>query len=431
MNPAGRRVYITPAMHISRSLGRALAAAGLAVVPTTAALAQGGAEAQNAQAASCATPDSLIVRGNSRVLEPTVRSQVAFVAGATLTGADLQRGIRALYATGQFSDVRLSCVVLGGDRTALQVDLVERPLLGQVTVQGTAVVGNRTVRDRINLSEGLPLDPAVVARSAAAIDSLYEARGYYLSRVTVDSARTDGRVDLTFRIEEGGRLAISGVEIVGNERVSSEDIVGAMQTKPEGFFWFRRGAFDETAFAADVGERIPQLYASRGYIDAGVMQDTIVIDRELGKGLVRLTINEGPQYRLGAFDVVGNQRFSDEQVRAFYPFTGEGPTLTQRVTDVIRGRDREEGVFDQARWTEATGRLQEAYGNEGYLFARVQPVAERTVGPDSVPVVNLRWDIVEGDPAIINRVEIRPGGRSGIPPAHPSGSRRMTPAGRR
>ena len=35
--------------------------------------------------------------------------------------------------------------------------------------------------------EGAPIDPALVTRSAAAIDSLYEARGLYLSQVEVDS----------------------------------------------------------------------------------------------------------------------------------------------------------------------------------------------------------------------------------------------------
>ena len=73
-----------------------------------------------------------------------------------------------------------------------------------------------------------------------------------------------------------------------------------------------------------------------------------------GKALVRISIDEGPQYRVGRFDVNGNQRFSSEQVRGYFPFDGEGPTLSERVTDVLRRRRREEGVFDQSRWDAAT-----------------------------------------------------------------------------
>ena len=50
--------------------------------------------------------------------------------------------------------------------------------------------------------------------------------------------------------------------------------------------------------------------------------------------------------------------------------------------------------------------MSETYANEGYIYARVNPVVERTVAADSTPVVNLRWEIDEAQPAIVNKVEI-------------------------
>ena len=102
-------------------------------------------------------------------------------------------------------DVRLGCVVRPDGTTALRALVRERPLLGEVRVEGADAVPTRNVRDRIEIAEGAPLDPALVTRSAAAIDSLYEARGLYLSQVEVDSVPAGDRLDLVFRIREGRR----------------------------------------------------------------------------------------------------------------------------------------------------------------------------------------------------------------------------------
>ena len=59
-----------------------------------------------------------------------------------------------------------------------------------------------------------------------------------------------------------------------------------MKTKPEGFWWFRKGAFDEDKFAGDLGERLAELYGRRGYIDFQVVRDTMIVNRENGKALL-------------------------------------------------------------------------------------------------------------------------------------------------
>ena len=359
----------------------------------------------------CATPDSIAVLGNQRVTQAVIREKFDFKAGEELSSPVFERALRALYALGQFEPDSLysRCDLTSVPGKVLLVFKVkERPLLSDIRVTGVKALSERNVRDRIDLLIGRPVDPAQVVRARTRIDSLYEASGYYLAEVKPDSAVTsDGRITLTFNIDEGRRLAISGIEIDGNANVSDKTIVKSMKTKPEGFLFFHKGEFDEDKYAADVGDTIPALYSRLGFLDMRIDKDTLIVDRARGKGLVSLNVAEGPQYRIGTFEMAGNRRFSTEELREFYPFDDESLTLTQRVRGLIsRQANAPEGMFNQAKWDAAVDRLNTHYHNFGYLYARVQPSVERVYDLDSIPTVNLRWDIDERNPAIVNRINI-------------------------
>ena len=378
----------------------------LVTVASTAVRAQ-----EESVAGACARPDSVAFRGNSRVADTELRADVDIVPGTPFNYRTLQRAIRNLYATGQFSDVQVRCEIASG-RTVIAFDLAERPLLGAVDVRGPENVSAGTIRDQVDLLVGRPIDPAQVARVVARIDSVYQTKGYYLAETRVDTTQEQGGTKLTFVVTEGNRLAVSGVRIQGNSRIGDQELVSSMQTRPEGFFWWRKGEFDDDKYTSDLTEKLPQAYGRHGFIDMQVLRDTLIIDRNLGKALVDVTVNEGPQYVVGNFEINGARRFSNEDLRRFYPFVETGRTLRETVTGLTRVFGREgskdpENVFDVARWQDATRQVQDAYLNEGYIYAQVRPVIERVrVGPDSTPTVNLRWDIEERTPAIVNRVDI-------------------------
>jgi len=367
--------------------------------------------AQDTPPGRCAVPDSIAIRGNNHVDEATIRGDAGLVSGANLNYRDIQRAIRAVFATGQFDDVKVTCdAPPAGGKTILAITVVERPVLSDVRIEGVDRVSKKSVRDRIEIPEARPLNPALVTRAVERIDSLYESHGYYLAKIKPDTTMVGQQVRLTFRIDEGRRLAISGIRIVGNNKISDGDIVKAMKTKPEGFLWFRKGAFDEDKFAGDLGDRIPELYGKRGYIDFQVVRDTMIVDRENGKALVEITVSEGPQYRVGEFNVEGNKRFSTEEVMRFYPFNEYTRSITNRLTNAI-GLAQDptpKGVFDRSRWEEAFNSLQTAYRNEGYIYADLRPVVDRRPlsADTSKHVVDLRWVIEEKAPAIINRIDI-------------------------
>jgi outer membrane protein insertion porin family len=100
---------------------------------------------------------------------------------------------------------------------------------------------------------------------------------------------------------------------------------------------------------------------------------------------------------VGRFEILGNRRFSVEELSTFFPFgraviAGSGQTVGE--------------PFSRADWEAATERLATLYQNNGYILSSVTPEETRRTGPDSTPYVDLKWAIREGQPAVINKIII-------------------------
>src|SRR5438270_10432054 len=164
-----------------------------------------------------------------------LRGDAGISPGVALSSGVLQRAIKNLFATGQFDDVATSCNIATNGKAILTFDMKERPVLSDVDVTGPDRLSINTVRDRVDLLVGRPVDPNQVARSVARIDSLYEAEGYPLASVRVDTTVANGQLKILFHVSEGSRLAVSGIDVTGNKAVSDKTVVSSMDIKPEGF----------------------------------------------------------------------------------------------------------------------------------------------------------------------------------------------------
>jgi outer membrane protein insertion porin family len=371
------------------------------VVPLAAALflAPGPARAQRVAAA----PDTIVVEGNRRVSATNVLLNTVLYPGRPVSFRELQRSIQTIYSSGQFEDVQVREDVVDG-RTRLVITVRERPLLLRWSIRGVERLGESKVKEQVSLLDGRALDPSEVARSTAKIDSLYRAAGYYLarSRPLYTYERDSSSVRLVFDVKEGRRVAIAQVAVEGNTRFSDAEIVAQLKSQPEGFFWFQKGEFDDDKLAEDLREGLPAFYGRNGYADFQVLTDTVVVNDTTGKATLVLRVSEGDAYRVGTFEVVGNRRFSTEQVEAFYPF---GQPI--RTGFLGLGGLRPATTFDREAWDKATTAVQQAYYNEGYVYVNVRPDLLRRVDAQGRPVVDLRWVINEGRPAIVSRVEVR------------------------
>lgn len=358
----------------------------------------------DAQGGAGVAPDSIAVEGNRRNSVASIRQNAELVPGRALTYRDVQRAIQTLYATGQFDDVRIEEQRAADGRSIVVIRVRERPLLAKWTLRGLTDIRERTVKEKVQLDEGRPLDPAAVERSRARIDSLYRSRGYYLAKTQpIYIYENDSlAVRLVFDVQEGRRVAIALVQVEGNTHFSDAQIVDQMDTKPEGFWWFQSGEYSDEKLATDLREKLPAFYGARGYVDFQVLDDSLAVHEQSGKATLIVQVREGDPYRVGSFEIVGNRRFSTEELDTFYPFD-----IDHRTGFLGMGGRAQTAFFNDEQWKEATRNLQMLYYNNGYIYVNVRPDVLRRSDAAGKPVVDLRWVITEGQPAIVNRVEIR------------------------
>ncbi len=367
--------------------------------PALAILVAGPVRAQDPPGVALPKVDSLIVEGNQRIPADQIVATAGIPLFQPVNFRAIQQAIQALYRSGQFDDVRIEQRE-SPTHLILAIIVRERPLLQRWVIQGAQKIEESTVRGRIKVLEGRPIDRSAVAQSRAAIDSLYRQRGYYAAVVRSEEVvQPSGAVQVVFAISEGSRVAISQVVINGNENFSDQEIVGAMRSKPEGFWWYRKGEFKEELVEEDMRVNLPAWYADRGYVDFQVLSDSLVADTIPGKATLILDVDEGPQYRIGTIEAIGNRRYSTEDLAAFLPFA--------REAGVTLGDGQVVGtVYNQSEWNAATERLNTLYGNTGYIYSQVRAEESPRTAPDGTRYLDLRWNINEGSPATINRILI-------------------------
>src|SRR5690606_31922826 len=100
-------------------------------------------------------------------------------------------------------------------------------------------------------------------------------------------------------------------------------------------------------------------------VDFKVTGDSLVPDSTTGKAVLTLAVEEGQQYRIGKVEVVGNSRYSTEELGESFRFLLPG--------QLNNGQDLGL-VYDRSQWQAAQERVQTLYSNSGYI--RSQVIAE-------------------------------------------------------
>ncbi|MBI3873232.1 MAG: outer membrane protein assembly factor BamA [candidate division Zixibacteria bacterium] len=311
-----------------------------------------------------------------------IKNVSGLVVGNSVSRDDLQRAVHQVFGLGLFSDVHLEGEDDSG-KLKLTIKVTELPHLDRIVLKG-----NNKIKEKdfsLTLKHGQTVGPSALKDASHAIRHTYQQKGFYLVEVKSELAPTavSGESDAVFQIKEHDPVGVAAVEFQGNTQVAGKDLAGKMKNKPRGFLrsLFGSGHFNRDKYADDQ-KAVTDFYRKKGFLDAVIVSDTIILNDAKTDVTIRMVVNEGPRYYFGATTFAGETALKEDQLRRALKY-------------------REGDVYNQEHFDKSQEEMYNAYLEEGYLYVRI---SDETKTQDST--VNVAYDISEGVPAHINRIDI-------------------------
>ncbi len=369
-------------MKLCKRLVRGLGIGGLVLVGI---LSGAGVVTLTARVAYAQTPAvvSIVVQGNQRVEADTIRSYFRPGPSGRLDAFQIDEGVKALYGTGLFQDVRPT--IQGG---RLTITVVENPVINRIQFEGNKKVKDEQLKAEIQSKERGTLSRPVVQADTARLVEVYRRSGRFDIRVEPKIIELpNNRVDLVYEIIEGTKTGVKVIEFVGNRAYSAYRLKDVIKTSETGILAFLQTAdiYDPDRVEAD-RELLRRFYLKNGYIDVRVVSAVGEFDPNRKGFVITFTIEEGEQYRVGTVDVQSSVRPLDPSLLRSRLRTFSG--------DIYNAEAVEKTVEDMT--IEAAKR--------GFAFATVRPRAARD---PQARMVNLVFAVDEGQRAYIERINVR------------------------
>ena len=301
------------------------------------------------------TVGDIRIEGLQRITEGTVYNYLPVNIGDRLDSRRVDEALRALYATGFFRDVEIR-----RDGGTLVVAVLERPSIESFTITGNKDIKTEDLEKslrNVGLSRGKTFNQSTLDEVERFLTDQYFSRGKYAVQVDTKVEEVAGnRVKIAVDIVEGKRSKIRQINIVGNEAFSDDDLLDDFKLRtPNWLSWYKQDdRYSREELSGDI-EKLRSYYMDRGYANMDVETTQVAITPEKDDIFITLNVKEGEVYRISDVKIAGNLVVPEEQLKA--------------LVAVHKG-----DVFSRKMVTATTELMQLRLGQDGYAFAKIDPV---------------------------------------------------------
>ena len=328
----------------------------------------------------------LLFRGNRKVEDDAIKVNLKTQPGVQLTQEMLRDDVRTIWKMGFFEDVQVESTESKAGLVIVFV-LKEKPAINKIYVAGNDEVSLSKINEILDVKKEQILDPSKLKKNVEKIKELYIEKGFYMAEVSYELKRNSpSEVDVWFRIHENAKVEVRRVNFVGNRALSDDELRDVILTHEGNILSIvtQAGTYREDVFQRDL-LLLQAHYWDRGYVQVKVGTPLIELSPDKQSMYITISIDEGPQYRLGKIDIRGDLLESKE--------------FFLKKVSVKPGE-----IFNRSKLSDDLQKLTDLYKDRGYAYVNASPatpVDEKTL------TVDVTFEIQKGELVYFDHINIR------------------------
>ena len=294
------------------------------------------------------------VEGLQRTDAGTVFASLPFRIGDTYTDEKGAAGLRALFASGLFKDVRIDV-----EDGVVIVIVDERSVIASIDFVGLKEFDKdqllKSLKD-FGVGEGQPFDKALADRTEQELKRQYLTRSLYGAEVvTTVTPLERNRVNVTFTVVEGAVAKIREIRLNGNKAFSQSTLKGLFDLDADSWlaFYTKADRYSRAKLNADL-ETLRAYYLNRGYLEFNVESTQVAISPDKQDITITINVVEGQPYIVTGVKLEGEFLGKEEDFKTLVAIKPGEAYRAEAVAQTTRA-------------------FVDRFGTFGYAFAKVEP----------------------------------------------------------